>query len=138
MENLRGSSLLIHGLINLGGVLREKLPRSVRLRYINWGAKERQQRSKPLGIYFSIYCAYYAEGFFGSDLFEGRNPLAFILALIVPFVPKVFFGSDHLKGRIPLAFILDKCAKFADSAYFANLQFYAIYRCWPKLAVYAA
>ena len=26
-----------------GSTLREKLPRSVRLRYINWGAKERQQ-----------------------------------------------------------------------------------------------
>ena len=29
----------------MGSTLREKLPRSVRLRYINWGAKERQHRA---------------------------------------------------------------------------------------------
>ena len=41
-----GSSLSIHGLINLGGILlREKLHDHVRLRYINWGAKEHQQDS---------------------------------------------------------------------------------------------
>ena len=59
-----GSSLSIHGLINLGGV-REKLPRSVRLRYINQGAKERQQaflallpgigNSNPREIYLSFW-----------------------------------------------------------------------------------
>ena len=36
--------LWFRGLINLGGnTLREKLHDPVRLRYINWGAKERQQ-----------------------------------------------------------------------------------------------
>jgi len=33
-----------------GSTLREKLLRSVRLRYINWGAKERQHRPLPLTL----------------------------------------------------------------------------------------
>src|SRR6185436_1108337 len=48
-----------------GSTLREKLPRSVRLRYINWGAKERQQaflaplpgigKSNPRAIYLVFF-----------------------------------------------------------------------------------
>src|SRR6185437_14112259 len=37
-----------------GSTLREKLPRSVRLRYINWGAKERQQW--PTLCFWILHC----------------------------------------------------------------------------------
>jgi len=92
------------------------------------------ERSKPLGVYFSTYCAFCAEGFFGSDRLKGRSPLTFILAFIVPFVPKAFWFGPFERSKL-LGVYFDKYAKFADSAYFTNLQFYAAYRCWPKLAV---
>ena len=48
-----------------GSTLREKLPRSVRLRYVNWGSKERQQaflapllgigNTNPREIYLSFW-----------------------------------------------------------------------------------
>jgi hypothetical protein len=71
-----GSSLSIHGLINLGwNTLREKLPRSVRLRDVNWRFMKRQQaflaplpgigNTNPREIYLSfrtnpnfLYCIY--------------------------------------------------------------------------------
>ena len=63
--------------------------------------------------------------------------MTFILALIVPFVSKVFWFGPFERSK-PLGVRFDKYAKFADSAYFANLLFYAASRCWPKLAIWAA
>ena len=51
----------------------------------------------------------------------------FVLVLIVFFVPKVFWFGPFERSK-PLGVYFDKYAKFADSAYFANLQFYAAYR----------
>ena len=119
-------------------------------------------RLEPLDIGFALVCLL-CQRFFGSDLFKDRSPLAFVLHFLC-LLCRRFFGSDLLKGRSPLAMVLhflcllcrrffwfgpferskplsvrfDKYAKFADSAYFANLLFYAACRCWPKLAIWAA
>ena len=46
--------------------------------------------------------------------------------------------SIYSLGSGPPGRNTDKYAKFADSAYFANLLFFAARRCLPKLATWAA
>ena len=71
-----------------GSTLREKLPRSVRLRYVNWGSKECQQpppkyMSQQLKPQFCIYSYISFKEPFGIFQLDSTNGTAQAL----PFLP---------------------------------------------------